>query len=188
MMSTNKKIYLVLILWIMFFGVLISFYLIPSIKDLREKSQRFVFQNKVQDLFKFKVEDFKKFQNTYSVYQPSLKKIEDSFIDSDAPIKFFKFLEQEAQSANVSIDIFPLSDIESTENDFWKASGFKLTIAGNFSDCLKFLERLERSSWLNEIMQVKIERIEERRAKEFGELKAGQVNCSLFVKVFSKDK
>lgn len=187
MMSTNKKIYLVLILWVIFFGVLIGFYLAPSIKDLREKSQRLVFQNKVQDLFKFKVEDFKKFQNTYSLYQPSLEKMENSFIDPDVPIKFFKFLEQEAQKANVLIDIFPLSDIKSTENDLWKASGFKLTIAGNFSDCLKFLERLERSSWLNEIMQVKIERIEERRVKELKELESGQVISSLSVKVFSRE-
>jgi len=177
-MSNNKKIYLALILWIVFFGILVNFYLIPSIRDLKEYCQRLAFQDKTQKFLEFRIEDFKNFQKKYPFYQPLLKKMENSFIDTETPIEFIDFLEQEAQKANISIYISPFSKVKTARNDFWKVINFKLTVKGDFSNCLKFLEKLEQSFWLIEITEVRVEKLQEEKG----------VNFSLNFNFFSKNK
>lgn len=188
MVSSKNKIYLVLILWIIIFGVLLKFGIFSLVKELNRTSEEFVFQKKALELFQLRVEDFKNFQGNYSFYQTILKKIENSFVNQEAPIDFIKFLEKEAENLNLSKEISPLN-IPQRETDIWLPVAFSVTLGGPFSDCLKFLERLEQSHWLIEISQLNIKRVEEEKGKQkFEGLSLGEVTFAITLKTFSSEK
>ena len=59
MVSSKNKIYLVLILWIIIFGVLLKFGIFSLVKELNRTAEEFAFQKKALELFQLRVEDFK---------------------------------------------------------------------------------------------------------------------------------
>lgn len=187
MISSKNKIYLILIVWIIIFGLLLRFGIFSLAKELNRTSEEFAFQKKALELFQLRVEDFKNFQKNYSFYQTIIKKIENSFVNQEAPINFIKFLEKEAENLNLSKEISPLS-IPQRETDIWLPIAFSVALGGPFSDCLKFLERLEQSHWLIEISQLNIKRVEEKEKKKFESLSIGEVTFNITLKTFSTEK
>lgn len=187
MILSEKRIYLILIVWIIIFGFLFEFGLLPLTKQLKRVSEEFAFQKKALELFQLRVEDFRNFQENYSFYQPIFKKIENSFVNQEAPINFIKFLEEEAEKLKLSKEISPLN-IPQRETDAWLPVGFSVSLGGRFSDCLKFLERVEQSSWLIEISQLNIKRVEEKEKKKFEGLSLGEVTFDISLKTFSAEK
>lgn len=176
MISIKKKIYITLLCFAIVFGILIKFGTLPSIETLKRNSQALSLQKRALNLFQNQVEDLKDFQKEFSQYQAILEKVNHSFVAREAPINFIEFLEREAQNLNLPIEISPLN-ITQKKTDPWVPVAFSISFAGTFPDCLRFLERLEQSSWLIEISQLNVERISEE--------KTGDVSFSLTFKAFS---
>ena len=103
MISSKKKIYIVLIIWAIFFGVLIKFGLLGFIEEVKKASDEITFQKKSYDFFQLRIEDFKNFQKSYPLYQSILEKNEISLVNKEVPIEFIKFLEREAEKSAVSV-------------------------------------------------------------------------------------
>lgn len=184
-MIAKNKIYLIVIFLVLLLEVSTKFFL-NSLAELRSLSQRVIFQKKVEKLLELRVKNFENFQKNLPVFEEISQKIESSFVRKDAPIKFIEFLEKLAKDARISLKIKPL-DLKKKENDLWEPVGFQITLLGKFSQCLRFLEKLERAPWLVEIYQLSIDRITEEklRFKEFQDLKTGDVSFSLSFKTFS---
>ena len=165
MIPIKKKIYITLLCFVIVFGILIKFGILPSIEALKRNSQALSLQKKALNLFQSQVEDLKNFQKEFSQYQPILEKVNHSFVAREAPINVIEFLEEEARNLNLPIEISPLI-ITQKKTDPWVPVAFSISFAGTFPNCLRFLERLEQSLWLIEISQLNIERISEKKTSD----------------------
>lgn len=172
MYSSEKKNYFVLALWLIFLGVLIILILLPSIGEVKNTSERIVFQKKALSFFRERIEDFENIEKDYPFYQPVIEKIGASFVDLEVPVKFIEFLERTAKDFGLIIKVSPFN-APFKEDDIWLSVGFQISLKGDFSDYLRFLEKLEQSSWLVEILQLNI-----RKTKE-------DISFNLTLKVFS---
>jgi hypothetical protein len=188
MISIKKKIYFTLFCFAVILGVLIRIEVLPLLKQLERNSEFFSLQKKALTVFQAQLESFKNFQKDLPLYQSVLERVEKSFVAKDAPIEFIEFLEKEARTFNLFIKISP-SEALPTKEDPWIPVGFSVSVGGEFSNCLKFLERLEKSPFLIAISQLNIVRISEKnlRLKEFENLKPGDVSLRLNLKVFSPE-
>lgn len=174
-MNFNKKIYFIFFLWVVIFFLLLKFGVIFFAGEFKTFSQDIASQKKAQGLLESRIKDFTNFQKNYSFYQPIFEKLENSFVDKEAPIEFIEFLEKEANDANLAIKISP-STVNSKEKENWIPIGFQILLQGNFSNGLRFLERLEQCPWLVEILRVNIEKIPENN----------NIKLTLEIKVFAK--
>lgn len=155
MISSNKKIYFVLVIWIIFFAVLIEFGFLPFVKELKRSSQELAFQKKAQDLFQFQIENFKNLQENFPTFQPIIEKIDSSFVAEEVPIEFIEFLEYLTGDAGTSIKISPLR-VTRSATDPWTPVGFNVFLEGPFPNCLRVLERLEQGPWFIEISKLDV--------------------------------
>lgn len=184
-MTAKRKIYVTTICFLVIFVLAVIFGILPSMVEIKKSSENLVFQKRILDLFQQQLMNLEDFQENYSFYQPTLERIEKSFVVSEAPIDFIEFLEREAQKAGLELEIYPLT-LPLAETDLWKSSGLRIMIGGSFSSCSRFLERLEQSPYLLEIFQLNIERIGEKGpGKKFETLTLGDVTFNINLKTFS---
>jgi len=184
-MTAKRKIYLTVLVFVSIFAVLITFGVLPQIRELKKVSQNLVFQKNKLNLFQNQLASFEDFKKNYILYQPNLEKIKKSFIDPKIPIDFIEFLERESKKEGVQIKIYPLS-VSPAKTDPWKSIGFRILVGGTFPNCLRFLGKIEQSSYLFEIFQANIERIgKERQKREFENLSSGDVYFQILLKAFS---
>ena len=183
MMLTKQRIYLILIVWTIVFGVLIRFGLLPFFEAIKKNSEELTFQRGALQFFENRIKDFENYQKNYSLYEPIFKKINSSFVDPEVPIEFIKFLEKEAGKSGLSIRISPLT-FASAGSDPGIPVGFQVSLEGSFSNCLRFVGRLEQSSFLVEIPRLNVQRIGKKTAEG---LEIINISFLLDVKVFSKE-
>lgn len=154
-MTVNKKTAVSLVI----FGIIILIFIVlvihPLFEAIRVDSQNLIFQKNRKAELVLKTENIKEFQKNYKDYQSNLKKISDLFINSAEPINFIEFLEKEAANSQLSIKIAPFPPRE-TEEDPWPSMNFQLTLTGPFPNFLKFLEKLESSNYLIEILNLNV--------------------------------
>ena len=183
-MNPKRKIYITSLCFLIIFSLAIIFGILPLLAELKKSSELLDFQKKALNLFQSQLIDLENFQQKYSLYQPTLERIEKSFVSPEAPVLFVEFLEEEAQKSDIEIEISPLT-LSPAKTDPWQNIGFQVFIGGPFPNCLKFLERLEQSSWLVEIFQLNIHRIEEGgREKRLEGLLPGDVSFNISLKTF----
>lgn len=186
-MTAKRKIYITSICFFVIFLIAIIFGILPLLREMKKSSENLIFQKRALNLFQSQLSDLEGFQENYSFYQPTLEKIEKSFVDPEVPVDFIEFLEREAQKSGLQIEISPLTLLP-TETDPWQSTGFQILVAGTFQSCLSFLERLEQSPYLVEIFQLNIERIEEKgRRRIFETLTLGDVIFNIALKTFYGD-
>jgi len=188
MILNKRTIYAVLIIWVLIFGLLIRFGLLPLFEDVEENSRELAFQKEALQFLEFRIEDFEHFKENYSYYQSVLEKIDNSFVNQEVPIEFIEFLEKEAEKSGLSIRISPLT-VARGGGDLGSPVGFQISLMGNFPDCLRFLERLEQSSFFVEISQLNISKASVKKTMKTGleTVETGDVSFILKIKAFSKE-
>ena len=186
-MTAKRKIYLTAMCFLVIFASAVIFGILPLMSEIKKSSGNLIFQKRALDLFQQQLMNLEDFQENYSFYQPTLERIENSFVASEAPVNFIEFLEREAQKSDLKIEIFPLT-LPLAEIDLWQSSGLRVMISGPFPNCSRFLERLEQAPYLLEIFQLNIERIKgEGPGKKFEILALGDVSFNISLKTFSPD-
>jgi hypothetical protein len=93
------------------------------------------------------------FKKSYNDYLPNLQKVDQMFADPQNPLDFIKFLEDTASLSGINLQI--------SAPTFSKESGLnimsvQLTLQGNFSDTLNFLEKIESGQYLIKIKDLSV--------------------------------
>ncbi len=172
-MAPNKKTILTLIIFLTTSSFFISLVILPFLNEIKNNSEIIINQKKEAALFETKITNLRNFENIYQIHQENLEKIETLFIDHKIPadiIKFTAFLRKIAYPSQTSIEILPSPPLV----NFWPALIFQINSQGQFPDFLKFLNKLENSPWLIEILNLNVGRNEKG------------TETSLLIKVFTK--
>lgn len=187
MLPAKRKTQIISLCFFVVFLLAFVFGVLPLLKKLKNSSERLAFKKATLELLRTHVATVQDFQNSTSVYQQDLEKINSSFIDVSAPIEFIEFLEARAAAAGLQITVSPRA-VAAAEGDPWLSTGFDIVLGGTSGDCLKFLEQTEQSHWLIEIIQFNVERFSEqsRAPQGLSSLKPGDVVTHLSLRAFSK--
>lgn len=186
MKATRKKIYIIVTIFLILILVLFFGLVSPLFSSVKKDSSELISQKGELVFLGEKRENFKNLQENYLNIKPILEKLAAFSVDSKEPIDFINFLEKTAEKLKLTIQI----SLVSKESDKKSCPGiyFQVKTTGNFSDFMKFLEKLESASYLIEIENLSLRKVSETEAN-FG-LKKGQsvslINSNLDIKVCTK--
>ena len=138
---------LFIIFFVIIFAVLTCFTLFA---DIQENSQDYIAQRKAVANLEANFENQKNLKNVFQDYELNFKKFEDFYIEQEAPIEFFEFLEDKAKHCSLSIEISS-SSIQEPEEDENKYLNLQMRLQGNEQNFMKFLEQVESSHYLIEV-------------------------------------
>lgn len=112
--------------------------------------------------------------------EPDLEKIKSVFVDLEMPVEFLRFLEKLAADNNLSIRV-SLLHADSKKNSDAAILQFKVLANGSFSDCARFLEKLENAPYLIAVEDLNIIRFfNEEEEEVFSE----EMEFNLSIKAF----
>lgn len=160
-MTEKKKIYLLALFFGIFNLALLFLIVFPLLGKIEESSKELVLQNQKLISFSKGEENLRGLENTYQIHQKDLEKIESLYIDPETPIDFISFLEKMAFDSRAEIEISLVSE-KIQETDFGKALSFNISLKTFYPNFLKFLERLENSPYLVEILDLNIKKSGEK--------------------------
>lgn len=185
-MSLKKKICLTIIIFLAISLVLIIFLVYPFFQQIQESSASLVLEKKTSAFLIQEKQELKKAKQALLKHQESLTRIDNLFIDSENPIVFIGFLEEQAQKSKIYFELSSLGPEQKKEP--WPSFHFQISAAGSSSDFLKFLEGLESSPYLIEILNLNMRRLNEPELAglEFQGLGLGDIRASVLIRVFTK--
>lgn len=172
-MNPRKKIIISLIAFgtlALILIILIIYFLFPEIKN---NSEEILLQKKQLILLAKEKENLEKMEDIYKNYQSDLDKIEKLLIDPEVPIEFMSFLETTASTSDLQLEISSIT--KEVKIDPLPSLSLQTLVNGSFPNFLEFLEKLEASPYLIEILDLNTQR-----------LTGGDTSTSLSLKVFTK--
>lgn len=176
-MTTKRKTILTAIVFGAAAPLLIISLILPMVSGIKNESQNLVSQkNKISELAD-KFRNIGAVEAEFNKYNEFYGKIASFFVDAKEPISFIEFLEEQADSSRVSIEITPLGS-QMGASEPWPSINFRLSAKGGFSNFSIFLERLESAPYLVEVLNININ----RAAEEDG----GGISAAFLIKVYSK--
>ncbi len=189
MMNVKQKLQLNVLICIVLFIVLAVFAVRPLFRSIKNASERMALEKAIFSALKIQTASLDNFQKDYSANQPILTQTKEGFVDFKAPVDFIEFLEEQAFQDNVYLDVLPLVSF-SQQGDPWQVLNFQIIIAGSFVECRRFLETLENGTFLIDIFQFSIERINQKSSwlKRFSGLKTGDTVYKFNLKTFSTNE
>jgi len=177
-MSWPKNFYLLLTIAAIFNLCLIIFLIFPLFNNIRKGSEEIIKQKEALFLLEAKTKNLREARMIYQKIGPELEKTKSLFINPAMPVGFTAFLENLSRETNTDLAIVPLTQ-EKTKTDVWQPFFLQLNLKGAFPDFLKFLEKLENSPYLIEIVTLDV--------REGTNDKAKNIVATLTIKVFSEN-
>jgi len=177
-MDSKKKIYIYGIIFGIINALLIILVILPLIKEIEKSPKDLILQKGQLLSLEKKEENFADLKKVYQVHQADFENIETFFIDPETPEDFISFLEGFAQGLPASIKISFASE-KKEETELGPVLAFNISIDSSFPNLLKFLEKLENSKYLIEILSLNIR-------KAGGDNFPSNVNATLSIKVLTK--
>ena len=181
-MSSRKKIYF----WFLFFGgislFLIAFLIPKFLRKIQANSQELISLKSDLASFQKETKNLSKLSETYQNYQENLAKIDRIFIDPKRPIEFFDFLEKNAQIFQLKIEISPVSK---PETETLPSLFFQISTSGSSPNFLRFLEKLENSPYLIDILNLNVKKLTEGKIRSEG-LSPQDVEATFLMKVYTR--
>jgi Tfp pilus assembly protein PilO len=186
-MNPQKRLYTSIIIVGVLAILFIVFLIYPVFRAIVKNSQDFLSEKKRLISLAQEEENLKKIEDLYKAYQSDLNKIENFFVDPEAPIEFVNFLEETAKNSQLRLEISSIVK-KAEKEDPWENLSIQLFIYGSYPNLLKFLEKLENSSYLIEMVNLNINRLSESelKLKGFEKFSTGDINSSLLIKVYTK--
>jgi cell division protein FtsI/penicillin-binding protein 2 len=157
-MTTKNRTILLSIFFLLLFLLILFLLILPNIKGIKvisnEISQT---KSRLEEISK-RQEEIEKFKKLPSEIKENLLKFENSFVNREIPIDFFKFLEKTAKDLKIQSQV----SIMGTPKE-----SFSLQIRGvGFAEnVFKFIEKLENSNYLIQIEKIKISKLTEAELK-----------------------
>ena len=186
-MKQMKKNYLSSIIFLALATLLIIFLIYYFFEEIKKNSEELVSQKQELISLNQEKESLEKIDTFYKNYQSNLVKVNELFIDKEVPIEFINFLEKLATTSQLLIEISPGARKE-TKEDPWSNLSFQLSLSGSFPNFLKFLEKLEASPYLIEVLNLNIKKLtqSELQSEKFKAFSAGDVKADILIKVFTQ--
>ncbi len=185
-MTSKNKIYLYLILFSLFGGVLIVFLIIPTYRDIQKSLEEIVVQKQETAFLESKARDVEEFKKDYFKIKKSLEKIEVLFAKSEAPVGFISFLEKSSQDSFSPIEI-SYSVARKKGADSWPSMTFLINSQAPSFSFFQFLEKIESGPYLVEISNLNISKLREESFSEDQPEKGSfdYLRANLSLKVFT---
>lgn len=186
MINPKRKIYFISILFIFLILGLVFCLISPLFSAIRKDSLGYLSQKENLISIEEKKKELTNIEKIYADAAPNLSKIDTFFINPEEPVEFINFLEKSAQELNLSIQI-SLMNKEGAKKP-WPEIYFQIQTTGSFSNFMKFLEKLESTSYLIEVENMDIKMASE---KQIGTgtllgLKTGDIQINLNIKICTK--
>ena len=160
MVSAKNKIYISVSAFLLILALAYFFALSPIMHKLTDSAEKINLQKKSLSSVQSKIESLTQFKRNQAKYMPIIEKMESCFIKKDAPVNFIEFLETEASSSNLLIDISPAANyFQKDKKTSWEESNFDLKVGGDFTSCLKFIHKLETAPYLIDIQKISIDSV-----------------------------
>lgn len=162
-------------------GFLALFFIIfvvnPIFGGIKEESQNLIAQKNQLAEFEVKINNLQDFKSNFDKYRSDLEKIDGLLIDPAEPIGFIEFLETEATSSRLSIKIAPPVLQKATDGS-WPVMDFRLNLEGGYPGFLRFLERLESSPYLINVVNL--------NTRKSPDIKSNDIMSDLLINVYAK--
>ena len=159
-MITKNKIYISSAVFSLLSLAFVLFLILPALKDIKAFSNDLLAgKNNLLSLTE-QVKEMNVFNKNYSDYKSNLEKIDSLFVDAKNPIAFIEFLEKTSADSKIKSDISltPGTIKEGSANA--PSIAFQINCEGNFSDIIKFSEKIENGPYLASIQSLMIRKIE----------------------------
>lgn len=150
-MSVKAKKILILVsffFFTIFFAYFFNFLLLKKTKEII--SQILIFQEKLLETDK-KLENLEAFKKEKAKNKENFEFFKEVFVDKEFPIAFINFLEETAQSLNLSQEISLGKNEKGSEKDYLS---FQIKLSGSSQGLLHFLEKIENCKYLIQIERV----------------------------------
>lgn len=131
----------------------------PLLKEINKNSGEFVFLKKQLIQSQNEIEGLKTSAALYKAHQGDIEKIDKLFVNADMPIEFMNFLEESALKSQLDLEVSSMASPSKKESGSWPSIYFQVLMAGSFSQCLKFLEKMENSPYLINILDLNIKKL-----------------------------
>ena len=141
---------------IIFIGIVLAvFACFTLLAEIQSSSQDFISQRKALANLEANFENQKNLENLFQDYELNFEKFENFFIEQDAPIEFFEFLEDKAKRCSLSIEISSFPNKESKEKKN-KCLNLQMELQGNQRNFMKFLYQIENSEYFIEVVSLNL--------------------------------
>lgn len=183
-MNPTKKIYLSIGIGGLAGILLIVFLIYPFCQDIKRNSDGLLSEKKKIILAAKEKENLMALEGTFQSYQSDFNKIDNLFINAEIPVEFVNFLEENASLAQVKTKISGLTAKETKKDDPWPSISLQILVTGSFEKYLKFVDKLENSPYLIQILGLNIKKGGETDSS--AGLSLPDVSAFLTIKVFTK--
>jgi Tfp pilus assembly protein PilO len=174
-MRTKEKINFLIALVILLVVLTVAFVVFPLLNGIKNNSQKLVSQKNNLAVLESKVANLEKFKIIYEELKEILGKINNLFVDPGVPVEFISFLEERAKESQLETKISP-TVLKETKEDPWSFLAFQVNSTGDFPNILSFLKKIENSSYLIEVRNLNISKVES----------SDNVNAIFSIKVYTK--
>ena len=185
-MTIKNKINLSLVIIIILSISLIAFLIHPLFEEIKNNSEDLISKKQKLLSLETKIENLEEIQSLWQEIEPSLKKIDQLFINSEVPVEFISFLETTARDCEVPIEISSALP-DKKEKDPWPSLFFQISSTASFSKFLRFLAKIETSPYLVEVQNLNARRLAEKELKleELEKLSLDDAKITLSIKVYT---
>tara|TARA_B100001971_G_C18212754_1_gene551800 strand:+ start:852 stop:1412 length:561 start_codon:yes stop_codon:yes gene_type:complete len=179
-MTVQKKFILGTGILVFLVVVLSGGIVFPTIQSIMGRSQAVLQEKQMLAQFRADKESIADFIRARRIYETELGKVDSLFANPQTPITYIESLEAAAADTNFVLNISP-GNPKRIRGEQWPSMDFRLASEGEYSDFLVFLQLLENSSYLMEIKNVSVDRVQQIQ----GEEKKEEVKFSVLVKVYT---
>jgi len=178
-MQFQKKIYLLSAVSMAISALFVIFLALPFFKKIQNNSVEITRQKEKLLSFQQETEAMENFKPRYEKVKKDLAKVDNLLVDSDLPLDFFIFLEKNSSEFSLDMEI---SSSESGELVLgWRTSSFQITIDGEYSKFLGFLEKIQNSPYLIQIQTLGVSKFLNSQSKAGSE----DIKANLSLRVFT---
>ncbi len=167
------KIRIILILSFLFLTIIAIIFFV-RINDLfleaKEVKKELIILNQRQE----NIIEFKKNQD---ILNEKINKVESVFVDLKTSLEIITFLEQNAEKNDLFFNIIIPQTVRKEERDHWESLRIQITLKGEFLNFMNFLQELENSKFLLDILNITIYREKEGLQ---------EIEAVLLIKIFGK--
>lgn len=191
-MKFKYKIYILLTILLGTFLALCFFVILPLVKEISLESKALEQEKNRLASARALVESFEDFEKNYQLYAQGLDQMnflltEEIFIDPELPINFINFFKEQADELDLSLKILPspIKKDEKNDEEKWQETGFRIEWVGNYLNTMRFIDKLENSRWLIEIISINMAK-HSPKGEEQALQEEATIQTSVFIRVYAK--
>ncbi len=154
-MTINQKIYVLAATITLLAVILAAFLIYPTFGAIQKNSEELILEKgKINQLSREAVRR-QKVEKLYQAHEQDFKVIKQVFIDPDIPLELISFLETAGLNSEVQLTISSITK-RAESKDPWPSLLLQLSTDGSPENFLEFLEQVEASPYLIEVLDLTI--------------------------------